>query len=362
MSPSETSELDGYLEHPIEALQYFHKQGIASVICEEKHMGSRAVVIVCKNESVVRDRFGIENEGIGVCYTRTGRNFFNDVALESAFIGRLQIALTNSGFWEKFNTEWVCLDAELMPWSAKAQALLKDQYAAVGASATAAIGDVVSILEETTIRNIDGIDILLSKYSDKREMVSDFVKAYQGYCWPVDGLAGYKLAPFHILASEGAVHVDKDHAWHMNEIQAICNEDQELLMMTPYKIVDPSNEDESNAAVAWWTDLTEKGGEGMVIKPLNFIARGKRDLAQPAIKCRGREYLRIIYGPEYNTNENLDRLKSRGLSGKRSLALREFALGVEALERFVKKEPLRRVHECVFGVLALESEEIDPRL
>jgi protein phosphatase len=100
----------------------------------------------------------------------------------------------------------------------------------------------------------------------------------------------------------------------------------------------------------------------MVVKPYDFVARGKRGLVQPAVKCRGKEYLRIIYGPEYTAAENLERLKSRGLAAKRSLAIREFALGIEALERFVRKEPLRRVHECVFGVLALESEPVDPRL
>ena len=80
------------------------------------------------------------------------------------------------------------------------------------------------------------------------------------------------------------------------------------------------------------------------------------------MKCRGREYLRIIYGPDYSTDENLTRLRSRGLGQKRSLALGEFALGIEGLERFARGEPLRRVHECVFGVLALESEPVDPRL
>ena len=100
----------------------------------------------------------------------------------------------------------------------------------------------------------------------------------------------------------------------------------------------------------------------MVVKPMEFIAKGQKGLSQPAVKVRGKEYLRIIYGPEYTLPENLERLKSRGLGAKRSLALREFALGLEALERFVHKEPLRRVHECVFGVLALESEPVDPRL
>jgi protein phosphatase len=116
------------------------------------------------------------------------------------------------------------------------------------------------------------------------------------------------------------------------------------------------------AATAWWEALTGRGGEGMVVKPLGFVARGGRGLLQPAVKCRGPEYLRIIYGPEYDVPENLERLRSRGLSAKRSLALREFALGIEGPERFVRKEPLRRVHECVFGVLALESEPVDPRL
>lgn len=108
--------------------------------------------------------------------------------------------------------------------------------------------------------------------------------------------------------------------------------------------------------------MTSQGGEGIVVKPENFIIKGDRTLIQPAVKCRGKEYLRIIYGAEYTAPENLDRLRSRGLSRKRSLALREFALGIEALERFTQREPLRRVHECVFGVLALESEPVDPRL
>ncbi|MBV9493712.1 MAG: polynucleotide kinase-phosphatase, partial [Acidobacteria bacterium] len=108
--------------------------------------------------------------------------------------------------------------------------------------------------------------------------------------------------------------------------------------------------------------LTANGGEGMVVKPFDFITRGRRGIVQPAVKCRGAEYLRIIYGPEYSSAANLPRLRKRSLAGKRSLAMREFALGVEALRRFVAREPLRRVHECVFGVLALESEPVDPRL
>ena len=100
----------------------------------------------------------------------------------------------------------------------------------------------------------------------------------------------------------------------------------------------------------------------MVVKPLGFVASGRRGLVQPAVKCRGPDYLRIIYGPEYTLPANLSRLRERSLGFKRSLAVREFALGIEALERFVRSEGLYRVHECAFAVLALESEPVDPRL
>jgi protein phosphatase len=185
--------------------------------------------------------------------------------------------------------------------------------------------------------------------------------SYRRYSWPVSSVNDLKLAPFHILATEGAVHTDKDHVWHMDSLAKVCRA-ASVLVATPYRVVDVTDPASEAEAVRWWEELTGRGGEGMVVKPLAFVAHGKRGVVQPALKCRGREYLRIIYGPEYTMAENLERLRQRGLSVKRSLALREFALGVEALERFVRREPLRRVHECVFGVLALESEPVDPRL
>lgn len=362
MSPSETSTLDDYLEHPSEAFQYFKRQGISRVVCEQKHMGSRAIVVIGKDALAIRNRFGIEHENIGICYTRTGRNFFNDAVLERHFLERLNSALTKSNFWEEFNTDWVCLDAELMPWSVKAQALLKDQYAAVGASASAALADVVETLSHTAGRGIEGVDQLLSKYTSRQVLIEKYIHAYQEYCWPVHSVDDLRLAPFHILATEGAVHTDKNHEWHMRSIGSFCNADPDFLTATPYQVVDVNDDDAVQSVIDSWLKLTQDGGEGMVIKPYDFISNGKKGLVQPAIKCRGKEYLRIIYGPEYTLAENIERLKKRGVSAKRSLALREFALGIEALERFVKKEPLRKVHECVFGVLALESEEVDPRL
>jgi protein phosphatase len=206
------------------------------------------------------------------------------------------------------------------------------------------------------------VDLILAHYRERSAMLDKYIESYRNYCWPVASLADLKLAPFHLLATEGKVHVDQNHLWHMETLKRICDVDARILLATPFKLVDLIDPASQAEATAWWEELTSKGGEGMVIKPLDFIMRGKRGLVQPAVKVRGREYLRIIYGPEYTAPRHLERLRARSLGGKRSLALREFALGVESLERFVRGEPLRRVHECVFGVLALESEPVDPRL
>ena len=361
MSPTETTRVPGLLEHPSEAFAYYRHEGVAHVICQEKHMGSRAVVIVCRDEEAARRRFGVVGEGFGIVYTRTGRRFFNDAALEAEFLLRLRAALDAAGTWEELRTDWVCLDCELMPWSAKAQELLRGQYAAVGAAGHGALSQAVSALRGGS-EHVPEAKALLETYTERTVTLERYVEAYRRYCWPVNSVRDLKLAPFHLLASEGHSHADKDHLWHMELLGRICRADEELLMLTSHSVVDLTDEASVQAAVTWWEELTERGGEGMVVKPLQFISRGRRGIVQPAVKCRGREYLRIIYGPEYTTPENLERLRSRGLGAKRSLALREFSLGVEGLERFVRGEPLRRVHECVFGVLALESEPVDPRL
>jgi protein phosphatase len=361
MSPTETTSQPGLLEHPAEAFAYFRREGIARVICEEKHMGSRAVVIVCRDEDAARRRFGVVGEGIGICYTRTGRRFFDDPKIEKEFLEKVRSAVDAAEYWEEFKTDWICLDAELMPWSAKAQELLRRQYAAVGAAAQASLTETVASLEQLGAKNGDAAP-LIDRYKLRLEATKRYVDSYRRYCWQVESVRDLKLAPFHLLATEGQVHVQRDHVWHMQKLTEICKASDGLLFSTSYKEVDVTNLESVEEATSWWVDLTSRGGEGMVVKPLEFIVRGRRGLSQPAVKCRGPEYLRIIYGPEYLLPENLERLRSRSVSTKRSLALREFALGIEALERFSRQEPLRRVHECVFGVLALESEPVDPRL
>ena len=361
MSPSETSKEAGLLEHPQEAFSYYRHEGLPQVICEQKHMGSRAVVVLCRDESVSQRRFGVVAASLGAIYTRTGRRFFNDEAVESAFLLRLRSAAEHSGLWAELATDWMCLDCELMPWSTKAQELLRQQYAPVGSAGMSALHAEEIALAKAS-EHIEGLGELLQKTSQRLEGLKRYVREYRQYCWPVNSVDDLKLAPFHLLATEGTVHTDKRHTWHMEILGKLCQGDDQLLLPTPFRIVDLNDTESCEAATLWWSDMTSAGREGMVVKPLDFVVKGRRGIAQPAIKCRGPEYLRIIYGPEYLLPENLVRLRSRAVGAKRSLASREFALGIEALERFVSKEPLRRTHECVFGVLALESEPVDPRL
>jgi protein phosphatase len=361
MSPSETTTRDGLLEHPAEAFAYFRTHGVPEVMCQEKHMGSRAVVVVCRDTDVARRRFGIVDDGDGVIYTRTGRRFFDDTSVEQALLTMIRDAFDRSGFWETLSTDWACLDCELMPWSAKAQELIRRQYAAVGAAATTSLGETMTAVRAASARGVDA-SVLIDRYGERQALASSYVAAYSRYCWPVTSVHDLRLAPFHVMATERAVHSDKDHAWHMRMLASLTDVGGPVLFTTRHRTVNVTDPASEEAATAWWEEMTAAGGEGMVVKPMAFVANGTRGLAQPAVKCRGREYLRIIYGPEYTLSENLGRLRQRGLHAKRSLALREFALGIEALERFVRHEPLRRVHECVFGVLALESEPVDPRL
>ncbi|HEX5947734.1 MAG TPA: polynucleotide kinase-phosphatase [Acidimicrobiales bacterium] len=361
MAPTATSSRPDLLEHPAEAFAAYRRDGVDRAICEEKHMGSRAIVVVCRDAEVAARRFKIDDPVGGTVHTRTGRAFFADPAWQGKVVERTRAAVTAAGLWEELDTDWVVLDTELLPWSAKAEELLRTQYAAVGAAGRAMTTRAGELLATALERSIDVAD-LAARTGERRGALDGYVDAYRRYCWPVDSPDDLRLAPFVVLAAEGAVLAGRDHTWHMAVADRLAAAGDGFVRSTRNLVVDLGDPGSEAAAVAWWEQLVAAGGEGMVVKPVDSIVTGGRGLVQPGIKCRGPEYLRIIYGPEYRSPDNLDRLRERGLGRKRSLAQREFALGIEALERFVAGEPLHRVHECVFGVLALESEPVDPRL
>lgn len=347
MSPVESATAEDYLEHPDQAFDTYAGWGVGQVICEEKHMGSRAVVHL--------------RPGGGAVYTRTGRPFF-PAPLGTEFLNRVSDAVAAAGLWEELATDWLVLDAELLPWSLKASGLLAEQYAPVGAAALAALPPAVAALADAAARGLD-VGSLLARTQTRLADAEAYDVAWRRYVWPTDGLDGVRLAPFQVLAAAGATFEGSPHDWHLAIADRLVEADPTLFRTTRRLIVDTSSAASRADGVEWWSELTASGGEGMVVKPLaNLVLGAKGRPAQPGLKVRGREYLRIIYGPDYTMPENLGRLRNRRLDRKRSLASREYALGLESLRRLVAGEPLWRVHEAVFGVLALESEPVDPRL
>ncbi|MFI7010852.1 polynucleotide kinase-phosphatase [Streptomyces sp. NPDC050145] len=372
MAPTATSAVDArggaadgdFLEHPAEAFAQYAADGVARVVCEEKHMGSRAVALVCRDAETARERFGVDDGSVtGSLYTRTGRPFFDDPETTEAVLARVRDAVTAAGLWEELDTDWLLLDGELMPWSLKASGLLRSQYAAVGAASGAAFPGVLAALETAAARGVDVGD-LLERQRGRAVDAAAFTDAYRRYCWTTDGLDGVRFAPFQILAVRGRSLAALPHDEQLALIDRVVEHDGSGLLRTTRRLfVDTGDAESVRAGVDWWLEMTGRGGEGMVVKPVGALVRdGKGRLVQPGIKCRGREYLRIVYGPEYTRPENLAKLRQRFLGHKRSLAIREYGLGLEAVERLAGGEPLWRVHEAVFGVLALESEPVDPRL
>ncbi len=357
MAPVPASDGPGLLEHPADALAAYRRDGLQRVVCEEKHMGSRAVAVVCGTPEAAREWFG--TAATGIVYTRTGRRFFADAGMQEALLSRLREAIASAGLWDELG-EWAVLDCEILPWSLKAEELIKSHYAAVGAAAVAALGASVEALDAALARGID-VTGLRDRTGQRQRAANAFVSAYRPYSWPVSSIDDVRLAPFQVLAGSTGTCFGRDHEWHMKVAERLATADP-LIKATRYIVADLADPGADEAVTAWWQELTGAGGEGMVVKPAEPISRGRRGITQPGIKCRGPEYLRIIYGPEYTLPANVARLRDRSLGRKKSLAAAEFALGVEALGRFVRREPAYRVHECVFGVLALESEPVDPRL
>ncbi|PZF91213.1 polynucleotide kinase-phosphatase [Micromonospora deserti] len=357
MAPCSTSTVDGFLEHPAQAFADYRAAGVDRVVCEEKHMGSRAVVLVCRGPDG-----GPFGPGGGAVHTRTGRPFFGG-PLDTELLDRVRTAVARAGLWDELGTDWLLLDCELLPWSAKAGGLIREQYAGVGAAGRAALPAALAALDAAAARGLD-VAGLRDRTARRRDEVLAYSDVYRAYVGSTDGLRGVTLAPFAVLAGAKASYADRDHGWHLELADRLCAADPEFFTATRRQLVDLTDPVAEAAATDWWSALTAAGGEGMVVKPYaGPAARGARgSLLQPGIKCRGREYLRIIYGPGYTEPAQLTALRRRSLGRKRGLALREHGLGLAALDALVAGAPLWRRHELVFAILACESEPVDPRL
>lgn len=360
MSPVESSSGE-FLEHPDQAFDYYRKQGVTELVVETKHMGSRALALVCRDPEVAARRFGVEDGHSGHVWSRSGRAFFDDDQ-RRAVVSALATAASRSLF-DELRSDWLLLDAEIMPWNTKATDLIERQFAPTGRAAQMGGNLALDALARFAARGVADVSPLQSRLARRVDNASRFDAVWRGYCWDVPDLDALRVAPFHVLASEGRVHHGTRHNEHLRWIETLVDPDRPgMIVGTPHLRVDLSDPATVDAAIETWERETAVGAEGVVVKPHTFSTRGERGLVQPALKVRGRDYLRIIYGPDYDLPENLSRLRDRSINAKRNRAMKQSALGIEGLERLVRREPVRSVHECVFATIALDSDPLDPRL
>lgn len=357
--PSAISSLQGKdradeMEHPEDAVTYFRDEQVGKVIVEEKHMGSRGIVVLCRTHKTAIERFGISGQIPGCAYTRNGRRFFNDEDTEAVFLERLERALTRARFWERFATDWVCFDGEILPWAVKAAEsseesdLVQTGMLALSETKRALAEGAISASKKTWTEVVDGERAALAKYD----------AMFKKYRTESANLADLKFAPFHLLAVEGRTFFDCSHLWHMETFSRLARSGDNFLIPTCYQMISTTEPKTWSKVFDWWEELSKNSAEGFVIKPMKFLPKGRRGFAQPAIKCRTREHLRLVYGPQYDTVEMREALVARDARQRRRnkhrRILRQFALSIEAVTRFVQRNSMNAVHQCVLGVLAQE--------
>jgi protein phosphatase len=356
----EASGMPDWLERPEEAFAHYAKAGLKSVCIQEKHMGSRAVVIACRDAEAARLRFA-DGTRQGVVLSKSGRPFFADPVEEAFIVQAVAQAMDRSGLWQEMDTSWVVLDGEMLPWNAKAGSLIRETFAATGSAgaeearaAAEAFGKVAHTSSTAQAELQEAVAL--------GEAIASFRRAYGHFVTPYRGMDDLRYAPFHVLASERVgVHAHLSHAWHMQMAERLALASPGgTIIPTVWQDILLDSVHEREEATRWWEAITQGGHEGIIVKgpSLALLPGG----VAPSIKVRGRDYLRIIYGPRYDRADILPGLKKRATSRKRSLARVETALGLESLARFAEGASMARVHEVVAASLAMACEPVDSRL
>lgn len=351
---------DEELERPEGAIEYYRDERIERVVVQEKHMGSRGIVVVCRDSAVASNRFGIETETPGCVYTRNGRRFFSDSDTEAVFIDRVIGALSRSNFWKRFSTDWVCLDGEVLPWAIKA----------AESSEESRLVELGFKVVRETLAALEGLSgmaeywrrLLIARLSGL-ERYNSLFRRYRG---EEVSLSSMRFAPFHLLATEGKTYSGCSHLWHMETLCRVARSGEGFLIPTRYEVLETNSRRSWKPVLKWWNRITAEASEGLMVKPFAFAPVGRRGLAQPALKCRTREHLRLVYGSDYDSREARELLADRGAlrhrRNKHRRILRQFAMSVRSLNRFVERDSLDAVHAAVLRVLAEEVPPIERTL
>ncbi len=355
----EASAMEDWLERPEEAFDHYAKAAAPRVMVQKKHMGSRAVVVACRDRAAAKHRFG-DGSRDGIVLSKSGHPFFDHPAWESHVVDGVRDAADAAGLWDRLETDWIILDGEMLPWNVKADTLIRDTFAGTGCAGAESARAMHEALAAAAARGVEEADALAVRAGERGQAIAAFRRAYGRYVQPCREPADLRYAPFHLLAAEGRVFAEESHDWHMEIAEALADAAPTLIEPTPWIVLNPADAAARARAVDWWLELTADGHEGYIVKGPCLAPRGKG--MAPSIKVRGKEYLRIIYGAEYDRPDVLPGLKTRATVRKRSMARIGASLGLESLSRFVEGASLVRVHEVVAASIAVVSEPLDTRL
>lgn len=336
------------------AFKYYAKRGAGELVCAEKRGGARAVIIAARDPDAGR-RFNLTEKKDGIIYTETGRPFFEGgrESIEEGLLKGLKNALSANGFWEKYKTGWLCIDCEILPRPLAARGSEQVPRSLDAPGGPDNLEEAILWLDKRGFSGPEdeeqAFNDLLAALKGEREREKALEDAWRRFFHTAHNISDIQITPLNIMASEDRVWSDVNHVLQLEIIREALSG---WINLAPCRFISarPGDKASFKQAREFLEKTLSEGGAGMFIKPKDFIsARGGR-LIQPALECLGEEASRIIYGPDSGLKDH-----KRGGSEARRRALREFALGLEGLERFVSGEPLYRVHECVFGALALKS-------
>jgi protein phosphatase len=365
VSPVDGGSLPGTLEHPVEAFRYYRRHGVSHVVCQEKRLGTRVVVVLCRNESVARTVFGTVDERAGIVYSRTGRNVFTDRKTEESWIQRWRGAAEEAKLFDSYGP-FIVFEAQFEHLGLRVAhgALRPKPHLELPMPAAVVTHDELAFdatLDAISRAKTRGIEVgpLAARIGDRRQRLARHAQTLEQAAQSSSNTPELRIEPLHVLATDETSWFDRPHSEHAALFQRLRQSDEGLFASTSAFEVRLDEAGAEERGFAFWEEWTARGKNenlGLIIKPVVFQRNTRPGFVLPALECHNDAALRVLFGPEYDVDVNLERLRRRSLAMLRFRALNQFMLGMESIARFVEREPLSRIHACACVSLALDGQ------
>lgn len=311
MSPVDSSK-DDFIEHPDDTIEYYHNRGIYDLIAEHKYMGSNATIVATKDKEISRQLFG--SDDVIKIYSKNGYDFFDTtIPSENKLMDDIHKELV--WFMDHNDLNVIGIEAEILPWCFKAKTMIEKKFLVSG---------MCSLIHST--------------HSDKDPSNSTkFLKSLENY----NQEDSIRIYPYKLIfqgkfnGRKFEKSINGNYIDYQIQLDSLCRLSN-VFHPVKFQILNISK---SYMATTFWHRVAEEGGEGIVVKPLHptaFLPSGR--YIQPALKCRTKDYLRLIYGINYLEKDNFEFLRHRRTADKRRLAMQQFELSQKILYSFINRD------------------------